>query len=58
VARLVADRKTNAAIASRLFLSEKTVETHVRNMFAKLAVSSRVEIARAVDRAGRVVRPS
>ena len=48
VARLVADRKTNAAIASELFLSQKTVETHVRNMFRKLAVSSRVEIARIV----------
>jgi DNA-binding CsgD family transcriptional regulator len=29
----------------------KTVETHIRNLFTKLGVSSRVEIARIVERA-------
>jgi DNA-binding NarL/FixJ family response regulator len=53
VARLIVDRKTNPQIASELFLSRKTVETHVRNLFAKLDVSSRVEVARAVERADR-----
>ena len=53
VAQLVADRKTNPEIAAALFLSQKTVETHIRNMFRKLGVASRVEIARAVERAGR-----
>jgi DNA-binding CsgD family transcriptional regulator len=48
-ARLVADRRTNAEIADSLFLSTKTVETHLRNMFRKLDVSSRVEVARAVE---------
>ena len=50
VARLIVDRKTNPQIAAALFLSQKTVESHIRNMFRKLAVSSRVELARAVER--------
>jgi DNA-binding NarL/FixJ family response regulator len=52
VARLVVDRRTNPEIAEALFLSPKTVETHIRNIFRKLHVSSRVEVARAVERAG------
>jgi DNA-binding NarL/FixJ family response regulator len=52
VARLVVDRRTNPEIADALFLSPKTVETHIRNIFRKLQVSSRVEVARAVERAG------
>ena len=51
VARLVVDRRTNQQIADELFLSLKTVETHMRNMFRKLDVSSRVELARAVESA-------
>jgi DNA-binding NarL/FixJ family response regulator len=51
VARLVVDRCTNTQIAAALFLSKKTVESHLRNIFAKLGVSSRVELARAVERA-------
>jgi DNA-binding NarL/FixJ family response regulator len=51
VARLVVDRKTNPEIASELFLSKKTVEHHLRHIFRKLNVSSRVELARAVERA-------
>jgi DNA-binding NarL/FixJ family response regulator len=54
VARLVVDRKTNAEIAAELFLSPKTVETHIRHLFQKLEVSSRVEVARAVERELRV----
>ena len=51
VARLIVDRKTNPEIAGALFLSQKTVETHLRNIFRKVDVSSRVELARAVERA-------
>ena len=51
VARLVVDRKTNSEIAAELFLSQKTVETHLRNIFHKIGVSTRVELARLLVRA-------
>ena len=41
VLRLVATGRTNKAIASELFVSEKTIDRHVSNIFAKIAVSSR-----------------
>ena len=53
IARLVVDRQTNTQIAAALFLSKKTVETHLRNIFGKVGVSSRVELARAVERSDR-----
>jgi DNA-binding CsgD family transcriptional regulator len=53
VARLIVDRKTNSEIAAELFLSQKTVETHLRNIFRKMDVASRVELARAVERVDR-----
>lgn len=46
VVRLVAEGLTNRASAERLFLSPHTVDTHLRHAFAKLGVSSRVELAR------------
>jgi DNA-binding NarL/FixJ family response regulator len=51
VASLVTERKTNREVAAELFLSEKTVESHLRNIFAKLGASSRVEVARTMERA-------
>ena len=41
VLRLVAAGKTNKAIAKQLFLSEKTVDRHVSNIFGKIDVASR-----------------
>ena len=58
VARLVVDRRTNAEIADALFLSPKTIESHIRNIFHKLDVSTRVELARTVERVtGPPARP-
>jgi ATP/maltotriose-dependent transcriptional regulator MalT len=51
VARLVVERKTNAQIAAELFLSQKTIETHLRNIFGKMRVESRVDVARTLERA-------
>jgi DNA-binding CsgD family transcriptional regulator len=46
VARLVAQGHTNRAVAEQLFVSPHTVNTHLRHVFAKLGVNSRVELAR------------
>ncbi len=46
VARLVAQGLTNRETAERLFLSQHTVSNHLRHAFAKLDVTSRVELAR------------
>ena len=52
VADLVALGATNPEIASRLFLSRKTVEHHVSNALAKLGLRSRAELAAQVGRSG------
>jgi ATP/maltotriose-dependent transcriptional regulator MalT len=49
VAMLVAEGRTNPEIAAVLFLSVKTVETHLRSVFQKLGVSSRLHVARVMD---------
>ena len=44
VVRLVAAGKTNRAVADELYLSEKTVERHLSNVFVKLAIRSRAAL--------------
>jgi len=50
IAELVARGHTNRAIAAELFLSEKTIESHLSKVFAKLGVSGRVAVAETVGR--------
>ncbi|HWO58845.1 MAG TPA: LuxR C-terminal-related transcriptional regulator, partial [Umezawaea sp.] len=45
VAKLAADALTNRQIAEQLYVSEKTVETHLSRAYRKLGVSSRTQLA-------------
>jgi DNA-binding CsgD family transcriptional regulator len=46
VAQLVADGLTNREVGERLFISPHTVNTHLRQVFAKLEANSRVDLTR------------
>jgi DNA-binding NarL/FixJ family response regulator len=49
IAQLVAGGLTNRAVAETLFLSEKTIETHLSGAFVKLGVRSRQALAAALE---------
>ena len=49
IARLARDRLSNPEIGARLFLSSRTVEWHLRNVFTKLDIRSRRELATALS---------
>ncbi|MDO0929294.1 LuxR family transcriptional regulator [Streptomyces sp. TG1A-8] len=53
IARCVADGATNREVALVLSVSTRTVDYHLRNVFAALGVRSRVELARMVEQAER-----
>lgn len=54
VLRLVADAATNREIASRLYISENTVNFHVKNILGKLHLKNRTHAAAFAIRAGLV----
>ncbi|GAB3136555.1 LuxR family transcriptional regulator [Micromonospora sonneratiae] len=48
IARLVVEGATNREVAARLHLSPRTVDHHMRNIFHRLGLRSRIELARAL----------
>jgi DNA-binding CsgD family transcriptional regulator len=57
IVRLVAEGATNKEVAAQLFLSPRTVDHHLRNVFAKLGISSRAELIRLPDLDGSIHAP-
>ncbi|HEY3366177.1 MAG TPA: response regulator transcription factor [Symbiobacteriaceae bacterium] len=51
---LVAEGHTNAEIAKKLFISEKTVQTHRSNILDKLGIHDRTELVRYAIRIGLI----
>jgi len=47
IVRLVAEGATNKEVATRLFLSPRTIDYHLRKIFSKLGISSRGELIRS-----------
>jgi DNA-binding CsgD family transcriptional regulator len=52
VARMAAEGATNREIAARLLLSPRTIDHHLRGVFARLGIRSRIELVRLLGEGG------
>ena len=57
VARMAATGATNRDIAQRLFVTQKTIETHLRHVFEKLNISRREELPHELATPGEATEP-
>ncbi|KFF95375.1 transcriptional regulator [Streptomyces scabiei] len=51
IARMAADGATNREIAARLLLSPRTIDHHLRGVFSRLGIRSRIELVRLLGEA-------
>jgi DNA-binding CsgD family transcriptional regulator len=58
IGRLASEGQTNAEIGAQLFLSPRTIEWHLGQLFTKLGISSRRELRRALAATGRLAVPT